>query len=54
MKTKAHPNTDLPKVTINPNLKSSRNSPFVVRMVEEAKKHIATLDLSILNISKKS
>lgn len=54
MKTKTRLFTNLPKVTIDPYLKSSRNSPFVVRKVEEAKKDIATLDLGILNISKKS
>jgi hypothetical protein len=38
MKPKTEDIFDLSKVTVNPNLKSHRNDPFVVRKVEEAKR----------------
>ncbi|MCE7067996.1 hypothetical protein [Dyadobacter sp. CY326] len=53
MKTKKTKWDYVPQATIDPNLKSSRNSPFVVRKVEEAKRHLAGVDLSILGITDK-
>jgi len=38
MKPKTESILDLSKVTVDPNLKSHRNDPFVVRKVEEAKR----------------
>ncbi|MDR6809503.1 hypothetical protein J2Y45_006640 [Dyadobacter sp. BE34] len=42
-KTKKEDTLDLPRVTVDPNLKSHANDPFVVRKVEEAKRVLATL-----------
>jgi len=53
MKTKNDLFADRPKATIDPNLKSSRDSPFFQRKVAEAKKHLAGVDLSILGIKDK-
>jgi hypothetical protein len=41
---------DLSKVTIDPNLKSHRNDPFVVRKVEEAKRVLKSLKQPIDDI----
>lgn len=43
MKNCQKPLVDLSKIKINPNLKSHRDDPFVVRKVEEAKRVLATL-----------
>jgi hypothetical protein len=42
------------QVTIDPNLKSHRGDPFVVRKVEAAKKALENVDLSILNLPRKA
>jgi hypothetical protein len=41
MKAKAKDIFDLSKVKVNPNLKSHRNDPFVVRKIEEARRVLA-------------
>ena len=42
-KAKKEDTFDISKVTVDPNLKSHANDPFVVRKVEEAKRVLATL-----------
>jgi len=54
METKKRSFADLPYVTIDPDLKSSRDSPFVMKKVEAAKKRLVNVDLSILNLPNKS
>lgn len=53
METKKDLFADRPKATVDPNLKSSRDSAFIKRKVEEAKKHLAGVDLSPLGITDK-
>ncbi|MCE7063560.1 hypothetical protein [Dyadobacter sp. CY343] len=45
---------DLSQIKINPDIKSCRDSPFVVRKVEAAKKALENVDLSILNLPHKA
>ena len=53
METKRIPLVDLSKITIDPNMKSSANDPFILRKVEQARKTLANVDLSILNLPPK-
>lgn len=53
METKKKNLADLPYVTIDPNLKSSRDSAFIKRKMEQARKTLAGVDLSILGIPDK-
>jgi hypothetical protein len=43
MKSKRQPLVDLSKIKINPNLKSHRDDPFMIRKMEEARRVLATL-----------
>ncbi len=43
MKTKRQPLVDLSKIKIDPNLKSHRDDPFMIRKMEEARRVLATL-----------
>ncbi|WP_157486795.1 hypothetical protein [Dyadobacter alkalitolerans] len=53
MEKKRVPLVDISKVTIDPTLKSSRDSAFIQRKMEQAKKTLAGVDLSILGIKDK-
>ena len=44
----------LADIKVDPTIKSSRNDPFVIRKVEEAKRTLAKLDLTVLNLPHKS
>ncbi|WP_157488268.1 DUF6934 family protein [Dyadobacter crusticola] len=44
----------LADIKVDPSIKSSKNDPFVVRKVEEAKRALAKLDLTVLNLPPKS
>lgn len=43
MKNERKPLVDISKIKINPNLKSHRDDPFMIRKMEEARRVLGTL-----------
>jgi hypothetical protein len=44
----------LSDIKVDPSIKSSKNDPFVVKKVEEAKRVLKDVDISILNLTPKA
>lgn len=52
MRNKRQPLVDLSKIPIDPNLKSHRDDPFMIRKMEEARRVLATLKKPLDEYSK--